>query len=395
MRFPIFSIFILAVLLYGCTTVKEKAQNSAIPQTVLDQFDQLNTSHKAPFLFTCTGEDNIIYEIDGGAGDFYTLYFYDNNGNLLELYPYSPFYKSEGSKPRTNISNYNCTFVKAWKEENIITKNETNNRSNGQINNTIINKTETKNDLPCLNQYLKCYDSENQWIYKLNYSDLRSGPESYYNETVTLNESGLLINFEPAIGTYPTRIDKVDYYAIDNRFLFHLPSGNWVITQMKADKSSSFYNHLSIAKEFDYGIINREDYIQSGTMNIRLVDEYWDDLDRALFGIFEFEDTKTGFKRIVSATDGQTINVNGRNMHLWIITPEYIFNYWAAFSVVDDEIDLTLDNRLNYIPLKQYNVTIQWTNNTNETTYAQSALKSIFIPRSSPIFEELILSPEN
>jgi hypothetical protein len=204
-----------------------------------------------------------------------------------------------------------------------------------------------------------------------------------YNETMVSNGDGLLLSFEPAIPICTTSRcdfgpDGYSDYATDiHDMLLEMPAGERVITKLRKNGSAE---SLTIAKEEENKIIMQSLCNQSAgnnteTMSAGGADWCFEDMDQSngTMKAMMANDLGIRYQEIPVGTD---LKIGNDYLHLWMIAPGYTFGSWASLSVLSDILNLT--DPAN-------NVTLAWENETSQNP----ALRSIFIPRTSPVYGDL------
>ncbi len=203
-------------------------------------------------------------------------------------------------------------------------------------------------------------------------SDLAAG--NNYTEVFSSNESGIRINFYPAIP-----ICQSDQYQCNysyNRFGFtethrlevNTSNKTWVITNLASNVSTAS-KVLTLVKEEAFGYIKIGESISVNGQNMTFYNFTFGEPEEAMF-----LDSRNNTIRLPV---GKSTQLNGSGIHIWELASGYSFGAsWIEVSILSDELELT--DPAN-------NVTIIWENETSDNP----ELKTIFIPSSSPIFEKL------
>ncbi len=237
-----------------------------------------------------------------------------------------------------------------------------------------------------------------------------------YIENETINESGITLEFEPPIqilqekDVIPNFWRGYEYGASaysDNPYSDRCPL-NWIIGgqnwSMIKLRNENGTQKLILGKEITTKYMER-DYT---TNTIRIGEKYWsyDNDPRSYLGICIFDHQlqldgppEPGARCL---KEGESTTIDGEIVHFWMQDRRYVFYYWAYLSTFSETYDLAAE---------QANVTIVWENDTiykpvrlypvygENNTYIYDAfrienvenpkLRSIFIPRTSPLFERL------
>lgn len=206
-----------------------------------------------------------------------------------------------------------------------------------------------------------------------------------YTLQETINQSGLYLEFEPAIPTC-TGKECGDNWEWDrserHRLILNIADENWVISDLEKNNSMEA---VSIAKEKEHGIMHTYGCGDTAGMEegdiatINVSSEEWGMADLERRG---WENREIFFKisdetSQISVGDGETFQSGREFIHVWVITPgDPICAKWTEVSMFSDVVSLSAPEN---------NVTRVWQNDTSNNP----ALKSIFVPRTSPIFEKL------
>lgn len=210
-----------------------------------------------------------------------------------------------------------------------------------------------------------------------------------YNESETINESGLTLKFQKPIGICSMDVcdnfggdPRGNYYNSEqHRLAIGTPNGNWSIVKLWKDGNTT---ELVIAKEKERKIMNPYEcrYAESNeTLHINGttwgLGDFGPDFGYENRWAVVFIDINNSENKI-RVIENEIKPFGDDYLYVWRIAPGYTFcAKWVETSVFSEIINLT-DSKNN--------VTVIW---ENETT-SNPALKLIFIPRSSPIFEKLI-----
>ena len=198
-----------------------------------------------------------------------------------------------------------------------------------------------------------------------------------YTETMTLNSSGLYLYFDPTVnmcganGCYPSHDDYSPEATEAHKVFLEMPNGEWVISRMRKDSTSEEFN---VARETGFAFLLP---YSCENKTINSTSGRWEMID---FGVIEgrtkliMVNVDNGTRiTIPPATELQT---GDEYIHVWDLFSNYTFcSKGAEVSVFSELLDLA----------GQDGVMLLWQNETSQNP----ALKSIFIPHSSPAFENL------
>ena len=213
-----------------------------------------------------------------------------------------------------------------------------------------------------------------------------------YNELMTIDGTGIKLSFSPAIPeTTCDRVPCEKGYRVENHGMeIIMPNGEWGIATMK--NKTDFI----IGKDPE-GVV-----VAAIRDNISIAGTNWTfDNYTGYDNVTEItvRNTKTNETKIVKP--GEWTNIGKRDLRIWGWNHGYAGELWIFLSSFTELIDLSN---------KQNNVTLGWGDGeipgypVEDSTLqngtlvhkiniayngTQSTLESIFIPRSSPIFENL------
>jgi len=206
-----------------------------------------------------------------------------------------------------------------------------------------------------------------------------------YTLQETINQSGLYLKFEPAIPvctreecTYNWRWGLTER----DRLILNIADENWVISDLEKNDSTE---EVAIAKEKEHGILHTYGCEGAAGMeegDITTIDVNGDEWGMADLERKGLEDREILFKisdetAQISVGEGETFQSGTGFIHIWVIAPgDPICAKWSEVSVFSDVVSLSAP---------ESNVTLVWEDETSDN----QALKSIFVPATSPIFEKL------
>ncbi len=196
-----------------------------------------------------------------------------------------------------------------------------------------------------------------------------------YNKKELVNESGLFLEFDPVI---PTCTDKncsrEEYLTELHQVRLNINDKDLVITKFGKDD-------VTLAKEQNSAFLNRYNCAveQDNTIKVGdktfVVEEFYNRHNEPKNAIAVFYSLDNSTRIELSA--GETKKVNSEYLHVWYFGFDYTFCAdWVGVSSLSEIINL----------LEDKNTVLTWENENS----SNPALRSIFIPRSSPIFKKLI-----
>lgn len=191
-------------------------------------------------------------------------------------------------------------------------------------------------------------------------------------------ERGISISLTPGISvcvdlcdkereSYEDWVDSNNWHLTENhRLIFNISGHRWVLTTLRKNQNQT---RIAIGKEESVGFVS-EDGIETLYLDgeeLRLFDRHGRDLKIGLDG----NDTT---KRNISTEE--IVEYQGRYLKTWWYHTDYSGKAHAWMSSLSYILDLSEPEN---------NLILEW---ENETSW-NPALKSIFVPRSSPAFEKL------
>lgn len=195
-----------------------------------------------------------------------------------------------------------------------------------------------------------------------------------YKQKETINESGINFEFDPAIQVCTDKnCSREEYLTERHQVRLNINNKDFAITKFGR-------NNVTLAKEQNSAFLNRyscavenDNTIKVGNKTLA-VEEFYNRHKPNATAVFYSLDNSTAKMELSS---GQTKEVNGDYLHVWYFGFDYTFCAdWVGVSSLSEIIDLTDDTSIILI----------WENENS----SNPALKSIFIPRSSQMFEKLI-----
>ena len=212
--------------------------------------------------------------------------------------------------------------------------------------------------------------------------DFDAGRE--YNLTEDIREDGLHLEFDPAI---PVCTDCKDIKNLsqasewimteNHRLSIMIGGKRWVLSGLEKDADSVY---VALGDEESYTILSPHiDFGGCDTRTLGVGDEEFRFKDYScMYGPCEAMMAKVGEEDSMLRIGTTAEGYNGKFLRVWTFAPGYTYcAKWIDVSSFFQLVDLAEPAN---------NVTLTW---ENETT-PNPALRSIFIPRSSPIFGKLI-----
>jgi len=203
-----------------------------------------------------------------------------------------------------------------------------------------------------------------------------------YSETAAMNESGIFLEFEPAIPVctaddcYWTNYLNEKEFRIDeatdnHRVFFDMPNGKWMVARMRNNGNDE---KLELAKEREGKFLQ-----QCSNDTIRAGNRTWSMLDFEARGndvMLILNSTEEG--QLLYIKKGEYVKVDDEYLYARVLAPGYTFcSSWAEVSVYSETISLTDQSS---------NTTLVWENESS----GNPSLKSIFIPKNSQAYARLV-----
>jgi len=198
-------------------------------------------------------------------------------------------------------------------------------------------------------------------------------------EAQIVNWSGLFVQFKPSISMCIYENCSEDGYLTERQVLIlKLFDKELLLIKLRKNKNSE---ELILAKEIDNKILNRYSCAVENDNRIKIVDkelaveEFWHRHEpNAMATFYNLNDSEEK----MNISSGQSVKVDNIFLHVWYFGFDYTYCAdWVFVSTLSDIINLTDPTN---------NITLTWENENS----SNPTLKSIFIPRSSPIFEKLM-----
>lgn len=221
-------------------------------------------------------------------------------------------------------------------------------------------------------------------VYPQNFSVMDWDAGINYTETVSLNSTHLEMRFEPAIPVcsrpcYEEGGFNNDYTTDTHHLVLTTPSGNWSIARLRYANSSQS-TELALGFETWHGILNLGESFPIDNYNYTFLDMEFRD-DYLYDALFCKNESSCNNSNVLRFEQGKIESLDSKYLKIWYIAPGYTFAArWVKLSAFSDIANVTDPSS---------NATLVWVNGTTENP----ALKSILVPRSSPIFQKLAGNP--
>lgn len=217
--------------------------------------------------------------------------------------------------------------------------------------------------------------------------DFDAGRE--YNLTEEIDVDGLYLEFDPAIPVCPDCEDiknlsqASEWIMTENHRLSIMIAGKrWVLSGLEKDADSAY---VALGDEESYTILSP--HIDSGGCDTRTLDvgdeEFRFKDFSCMYGPCEAMLAKVGEAGPMLRIGTTPKGYNGKFLRVWTFAPGYTYcAKWIDISSFFQLLDLADASN---------NVTLTW----EDETSGNPALKSIFVPASSPIFDKLTAQSSN